>query len=70
MFDTAYNYSSCIIVSQPTSLLNRDSYHYEGKVVQNSVALPTGSHQWKPDGGILPSHPEIIAGAIHKEENI
>ena len=38
--------------------------------MQNSVALPTGSHQWKPDGGILPSHPGIIAGAIHKEENI
>ena len=52
------------------SLLNRDSNHYEGSVVQNSFTSPTGSHPWKPDGGMLSSHTGIIAGAIHEGENI
>ena len=55
-------------LSRPTSLLNRDSQRYEGSVVQNSFTSPTGSHPWKPDGGMLPSHSGIIAGAIHKRQ--
>ena len=53
-----------------TLLLNKDSHCYEGSVVQNSFTSPTGSHPWKPDGGMFPSHSGIIAGAIHKGEYI
>ena len=56
-------------LSQPTSLLNRDLNH-DFSVVQNSFTSPTGSHPWKGDDGILPSHSRIISGAIHKGENI
>ena len=38
--------------------------------MQNSFTEPTGSHLRKPDGGMLPSHSRIIAGAIHMGENI
>ena len=55
---------------RPTSLLNRDSHRYEGSVVQNSFTSFTGSHPWKRDGGMLPSHCGIIVGAIHKGEII
>ena len=53
-------------LSQPASLLNRDSRRYEDSVVQNSFTSTTVSHPWKPDGGMIPSHSGIIAGAIHK----
>ena len=37
--------------------------------MQNSFTSPTDSHPLKPDGGMLPSHSGIIAGAIHRGEN-
>ena len=49
---------------------NLTSYRYEGNVVQNSFTSPTDNHPWKPDSRMLSLHSGIIAGAIHKGENI